>query len=46
MINFEIIDVLINLKENDNILKILDIFYWKIYKKWIKYCLFIKSKFI
>ena len=31
MINFEIIDVLKNLEENENILKILDIFYWKIY---------------
>ena len=46
MINFEIIDVLINLKENENILKILDIFYWKIYKIWIKYYLFIKYKYI
>ena len=45
MINFEIIDVLINLNENENILKILDIFYWRIYEKWIKYCLNIKSKY-
>ena len=37
MINFEVIDKLINLDENENILKINDIFYWKIYKKWIKY---------
>ena len=33
MINFDVIDILINLKENENILKIIDIFYWKIYKK-------------
>ena len=33
MINFEIIEVLINLEENENILKIINIFYWKIYKK-------------
>ena len=46
MINFEVIDILINLKENENILKILDIFYWNIYKYWNKYCLFIKYKFI
>ena len=46
MINFEIIDVLINLKENENILKILDIFYWKIYENWIKYYLFMKLKYI
>ena len=29
MINFEIINILINLQENENILKIIDIFYWK-----------------
>ena len=46
MINFDIIDILINLKENENILKILDIFYWNIYYNWIKYSLFIKNKFI
>ena len=46
MINFEILDVLINLKENENILKILDIFYWKVYEKWIKYYLFIKTEYI
>ena len=32
MINFEIIEILINLDENENILKIYDIFYWKIYQ--------------
>ena len=32
MIHFDVIDILINLKENENILKIIDIFYWKIYK--------------
>ena len=37
MINFDVIDILINLKENENILKIFDIFYWKIYLKWINY---------
>ena len=42
MINFEIIDTLINLEENENILKILDIFYWKIYLKWIKYSIHVK----
>ena len=31
MIHFDVIDILINLKENENILKIIDIFYWKIY---------------
>ena len=31
MINFEIIDKLKNLDENENILKIIDIFYWIIY---------------
>ena len=31
MINFDIIDKLKNLEENENILKIIDIFYWKIY---------------
>ena len=45
MINFEVIDILINLKENENILKIINIFYWNIYKTWIKYCLFIKNKY-
>ena len=33
MINFEFIDILINLKENENILKINDIFDWNIYNK-------------
>ena len=42
MINFEVIQILINLKENENILKILDIFYWKIYLKWIKYSIHVK----
>ena len=28
MINFEFIDILKNLKENENILKIIEIFYW------------------
>ena len=46
MINFEIIDILTNLDENENILKINNIFYWIIYKKWIKYFIFIKIKFI
>ena len=46
MINFEVIDILINLNENENILKILYIFYWNIYKKWIKYCLIIKIKYL
>ena len=46
MINFEIINILINLKENENILKINDIFYWIIYKKWIKYNIIIKTKYI
>ena len=46
MINFDIIEILINLDENENILKIIDIFYWKIYKKWIKYCLVIKNKYL
>ena len=36
MIHFDVIDILINLKENENILKIINIFYWKIYKKLIK----------
>ena len=36
MINFEIIDKLKNLEENENILKINNIIYWKIYNKWIK----------
>ena len=46
MINFEIIDILINLKENENILKINDIFYWKLYKNWIKYCIILQIKYI
>ena len=29
MIHFDVIDILINLKENENILKMLDIFDWK-----------------
>ena len=37
MINFEVIEILINLNENENILKIINIFYWKIYKNWNKY---------
>ena len=45
MINFEIIDVLINLNENENILKIIDFSYWRIYENWIKYCLNIKQKY-
>ena len=35
MINFEFIDTLLNLEENENISEIIDIFYWKIYLKWI-----------
>ena len=31
MINFDFIDILINLKEYENILKIIEIFYWKVY---------------
>ena len=46
MINFEIIEILINLQENENILKIINIFYWKIYKEWIKYYLIIKIKYL
>ena len=46
MINFEIIDILINLNENENILKIINIFYWKIYKKWFKFCIILKNKYI
>ena len=46
MINFDVIDILINLKENENILKIIDIFYWKIYKKWISWLFFSKIIFI
>ena len=45
MINFEVIDKLKNLDENENILEIIDIFYWKIYKKWLKYWLIIKDWF-
>ena len=45
MINFEVIDILINLQENENILKIYNIFYWIIYKKWIKYIIIIKTKY-
>ena len=43
MINFEIINVLLNLDENENILKIIDIFYWNIYESWIKYCLILQQ---
>ena len=46
MINFEFIDILKNLKENENILKINNIFYWNIYEKWIKYHVIIKNKYI
>ena len=46
MINFEIIDILTNLKENENILKINNIFNWNIYQKWIKYSLFIKNNYL
>ena len=46
MINFEIIDTLINLKENENILKINDIFYWNIYINWIKYNIFNKREYL
>ena len=46
MINFEIINILLNLDENENILKISNIFYWKIYKKWNKYQIMIKNKCI
>ena len=46
MINFEVINTLINLDENENILKIINIFYWKIYEEWIKYCLIIKTKYL
>ena len=41
MINFEIINILKKLDENENILKIHNIFYWKIYEEWIKYCIII-----
>ena len=44
MIDFDKIKKLKDLEENENILKILDIFYWNLYKNWIKYCLFIKIK--
>ena len=37
MINFEIIEELKNLKENENILKILDIFWWNLFKWLNKY---------
>ena len=33
MINFEVIEILKNLDENENILKIIDIFHLKIYQK-------------
>ena len=46
MITIDVIDILVNLKENENILKIIDIFYWKKYKNWIKYQIMIKMKYI
>ena len=46
MINFEVIDTLIKLYKNENILKIINIFYWKVYKEWIKYCINIKYRYL
>ena len=45
MINFDFIEILINLKENENILKINNIFVWNIFKEWINFCIIIKNKF-
>ena len=42
MINFKIIKKLLDLKENENILKINNIFNWILYKNWIKYVIMIK----
>ena len=46
MINFEIIEELKNLKENENILKILDIFWWNLIKLFDNYSIIINTKYI
>ena len=45
MINFEIIEELKNLKENENILKILDIFWWNYLTLFNEYFIIIKTKY-